>query len=130
MGHAWAKAASELAMTISEQPIARSALQRPCRFTVLAVIIRSCCRHFQQGNARFPRFISGWKNRENREYALTLSVIPMASATWDWESRIGRRVRLRDLHILSAVVRSGSMAKAASHLGDVAVFRVGGDRQP
>lgn len=40
----------------------------------------------------------------------------MASATWDWEGRIGRRVRLRDLHILSAVVRWGSMAKAASHL--------------
>jgi DNA-binding transcriptional LysR family regulator len=40
----------------------------------------------------------------------------MARATWDWEARIGRRVRLRDLHILSAVVRSGSMAKAASHL--------------
>lgn len=40
----------------------------------------------------------------------------MPRATWDWESRIGRRVRLRDLHILSVVVRSGSMAKAASHL--------------
>lgn len=40
----------------------------------------------------------------------------MAKAAWDWESRIGRRVRLRDLHILSAVVRWGSMAKAASHL--------------
>ena len=40
----------------------------------------------------------------------------MATATWDWEGRIGRRVRLRDLHILSAVVRWGSMAKAASHL--------------
>jgi len=40
----------------------------------------------------------------------------MARATWDWDARIGRRVRLRDLHILSAVVRWGSMAKAASHL--------------
>lgn len=40
----------------------------------------------------------------------------MARATWDWESRIGRRVKLRDLHILSAVVQWGSMAKAASHL--------------
>jgi DNA-binding transcriptional LysR family regulator len=40
----------------------------------------------------------------------------MAKATWDWEGRIGRRVRLRDLHILSAVVRWGGMAKAASHL--------------
>ena len=35
----------------------------------------------------------------------------------DWESRIGRRVRLRDLHALSAVVQSGSMAKAAKELG-------------
>jgi len=34
----------------------------------------------------------------------------------DWESRIGRRVTLRDLHILTAVVRCGSMAKAATHL--------------
>jgi DNA-binding transcriptional LysR family regulator len=40
----------------------------------------------------------------------------MTGATWDWERRIGGRVRLRDLHILSAVVRWGSMAKAAPHL--------------
>src|SRR5258708_5810356 len=33
-----------------------------------------------------------------------------------WESRIGRRLRLRDLHILSTVVKWGSMAKSASHL--------------
>src|SRR5215813_10255231 len=52
----------------------------------------------------------------NREHAIALSRNPMARATWDWESRIGRRVKLRDLHILSAVVRWGSMAKAASHL--------------
>lgn len=41
----------------------------------------------------------------------------MARAAWDWENRIGRRLKLRDLHILSVVVRSGSMAKAALHLG-------------
>jgi DNA-binding transcriptional LysR family regulator len=35
----------------------------------------------------------------------------------NWDSRIGRRVRLRDLHILFAVVEHGSMAKAAPHLG-------------
>jgi DNA-binding transcriptional LysR family regulator len=35
----------------------------------------------------------------------------------DWENRIGRRVRLRDLHILFAVVQHGSMAKAGVHLG-------------
>ncbi len=35
----------------------------------------------------------------------------------DWDSRIGRRLRLRDLHVLSAAVASGSMAKAAAALG-------------
>ena len=35
----------------------------------------------------------------------------------DWEGRIGRRLRLRDLHVLLAVVQSGSMAKAAVALG-------------
>jgi DNA-binding transcriptional LysR family regulator len=34
-----------------------------------------------------------------------------------WESRIGRRLRLRDLHFLFAVVQSGSMGKAAAQLG-------------
>jgi DNA-binding transcriptional LysR family regulator len=33
-----------------------------------------------------------------------------------WTSRIGRRLKLRDLHILAAVVHWGSMAKAAAHL--------------
>ena len=40
----------------------------------------------------------------------------MDKVTPHWESRIGRRLKLRDLHILSAVVQWGSMAKAASHL--------------
>lgn len=35
----------------------------------------------------------------------------------DWDSRIGRRVRLRDLHILFAVVQHGGMGKAGLHLG-------------
>src|SRR4051812_4790015 len=35
----------------------------------------------------------------------------------DWERRIGRRLKLRDIHILSTAVRWGSMAKAASYLG-------------
>src|SRR5436305_12868664 len=35
----------------------------------------------------------------------------------DWESRIGKRVRLRDLHILFAVAQHGSMGKAGLHLG-------------
>lgn len=33
-----------------------------------------------------------------------------------WDNRIGRRLKLRDLHILSIVVQWGSMAKAASQL--------------
>jgi DNA-binding transcriptional LysR family regulator len=35
----------------------------------------------------------------------------------DWESQIGRRLRLRDLHVFSTVVRLGSMGKAAHALG-------------
>ena len=35
----------------------------------------------------------------------------------DWESQIGRRLRFRDLHVLSIVVQCGSMAKAAIQLG-------------
>jgi DNA-binding transcriptional LysR family regulator len=35
----------------------------------------------------------------------------------DWESRIGRRVRLRDLHVLFAVIQHRSMATAGTHLG-------------
>src|SRR4029077_7292417 len=37
--------------------------------------------------------------------------------TLDWDSRIGRRVRRRDLHILFSVVQQGSMAKAGAKLG-------------
>ena len=33
-----------------------------------------------------------------------------------WEDRIGRRLKLRDVHILLAVVQSGGMAKAAERL--------------
>ncbi len=33
-----------------------------------------------------------------------------------WESRIGRRLKLRDLHVLSVVVHCGSMAKGARQL--------------
>jgi DNA-binding transcriptional LysR family regulator len=40
----------------------------------------------------------------------------MASRS-DWEGRIGRRLKLRDLHILSTVVACGSMAKGARQLG-------------
>jgi DNA-binding transcriptional LysR family regulator len=35
----------------------------------------------------------------------------------DWQSRIGRRLRLRDLHVFFIVAQHGSMAKAAAELG-------------
>ena len=35
----------------------------------------------------------------------------------DWGSRIGRRLRLRDLHVFFSVVQCGSMGKAAIQLG-------------
>src|SRR5262249_48385187 len=38
------------------------------------------------------------------------------TVTMEWESRLGRRLRVRELFILSTVVKSGSMAKAARHL--------------
>lgn len=41
----------------------------------------------------------------------------MASPILTWESRLGRRLKLRDLHILLTVVHWGSMAKGAAHLG-------------
>ena len=34
----------------------------------------------------------------------------------DWDRRVGRQLRLRDLHVLQAVAQHGSMAKAAAHL--------------
>src|SRR5262245_59672072 len=34
----------------------------------------------------------------------------------DWEGQIGRRLRLRDLHVFSTVAACGSMAKAAAQL--------------
>jgi DNA-binding transcriptional LysR family regulator len=35
----------------------------------------------------------------------------------DWDSQIGRRLKLRDLHVFSTVIQQGSMAKAAQQLG-------------
>lgn len=34
----------------------------------------------------------------------------------DWNSRLGKRIKLRDLHILQTAAKAGSMAKAASDL--------------
>jgi DNA-binding transcriptional LysR family regulator len=41
----------------------------------------------------------------------------MATSILNWEHRVGRRLKLRDLHILVAVVQWGTMAKGATHLG-------------
>lgn len=41
----------------------------------------------------------------------------MAVRVIDWEQRIGHRLRLKDLHILDAAVRWGTMARAAKQLG-------------
>jgi len=35
----------------------------------------------------------------------------------DWDSQIGRRLKLRDLHVFTAVAQRGNMAKAAAELG-------------
>ena len=40
----------------------------------------------------------------------------MPRSSEHWQARIGRRVRLRDLHVLLTVVQLGSMAKAAHRL--------------
>src|SRR5690242_13477441 len=43
----------------------------------------------------------------------------MSKLLWlemQWKDRIGRRLKLQDMHILLAAVESGSMAKAAEHL--------------
>jgi DNA-binding transcriptional LysR family regulator len=40
----------------------------------------------------------------------------MTTVTMEWESRLGRRLRVRDLFILSTVVKSGGMGKAARQL--------------
>jgi DNA-binding transcriptional LysR family regulator len=41
----------------------------------------------------------------------------MAKHAAKWQSRIGRKLKLRDLHILSAVVDCGSMSKGATQVG-------------
>src|SRR2546423_6579509 len=49
-------------------------------------------------------------------YLSLLMENPMAKIV-DWDARIGGRVRLRDLHILLAVVQRRRMAHAAEQLG-------------
>ena len=40
----------------------------------------------------------------------------MAVSARDWEGRVSRKLKLRDLHVLAIVVQCGGMAKAASRL--------------
>ena len=40
----------------------------------------------------------------------------MASVQMEWETRLGHRFRVRDLYILSTVIKAGGMAKAARQL--------------
>ena len=47
----------------------------------------------------------------------------------DWESQIGRRLKMRDLHVFFTVVRRGSMGKAAANLG-VSTHRIGSNLRP
>src|SRR5262245_30168912 len=42
---------------------------------------------------------------------------PMVVKKVDWDKQLGRRLKLRDLHIFSTVVHCGSMAKGATELG-------------
>jgi DNA-binding transcriptional LysR family regulator len=41
----------------------------------------------------------------------------MMAKTSNWETRIGRRIRLHDLHAFATVIQSGSISKAAVKLG-------------
>src|SRR5215469_3959910 len=50
------------------------------------------------------------KKFQSRKFLLVSKIV-------DWDGHIGRRLRLRDLHVFFAVVQHGSLAKAASHLG-------------
>ena len=42
----------------------------------------------------------------------------------DWSNRLGKRIKLRDLHILQAAAEAGSMVKAASDLAMTSACRV------
>ena len=54
----------------------------------------------------------------------------MTAVTMEWESRLGRRLRVRDLYILSTVVKSGTWARRREQLAHVPAGGVGGDREP
>src|SRR5258707_7412685 len=45
-----------------------------------------------------------------------LLAVQLQESSVQWTDRIGRRIKLRDLHILLAVVQSGNMSRAADRL--------------
>src|SRR5215470_13905441 len=55
--------------------------------------------------------------RGNSPFLLVPPRISLMVRKIDWDSQIGRRLKLRDLQVFSTVVERGSMAKAAQHLG-------------
>src|SRR6266705_960909 len=62
--------------------------------------VRACSLSLQQKSSIILHLVSNYaKDRDMR-----------------WNDRIGRRIKLSDLHILLAVAQSGSMAKAANQL--------------
>src|ERR1700745_327754 len=53
-------------------------------------------------------------NKGNSQFLLVPSRISLMVRKIDWDSQIGRRLKLRDLHVFSTVVERGSMGKAAT----------------
>ena len=47
----------------------------------------------------------------------------------DWDNQIGRRLRLRDLHVFFTVAQDGSMSKAAAQTRGFHAHRIGGHRR-
>ena len=54
---------------------------------------------------------------------VTTTAVPM-----EWEKRLGRRLRVRDLYIPSIVVKTGSIGKGRAGACHVSALGVGGDR--
>ena len=63
-----------------------------------------CCNYMDRGIRGIPYLV-------NEDIGFTYA------KAIDWDSQIGRRLRLRDLYVFSSVVRLGSMGKAAQELG-------------
>jgi DNA-binding transcriptional LysR family regulator len=55
--------------------------------------------------------------KESEKLAYSYEICSRGAPAMQWHERIKGRVKLRELHMLDAVVQSGSMARAATHLG-------------